>query len=147
MASAAGTAAFVRLALLVYVGTQGAPPSPPSPVVPPRVSTEAPAPLAPEMRPLLARACYPCHSDERADPWYAKLAPSSWSTRGARDALNFSLWATYDDDRRARAAGAIAAVTQAGTMPPADYTFFNHDARLNDAEREALIRWASAAQR
>ena len=103
--------------------------------------------LGPEVRPLLVRACYPCHSDERADPWYAKLAPSSWSTHGAREALNFSAWERYDDPRRARAAAIVAAVTDAGTMPPSDYTFFNHAARLNDAERQAVVRWASQPQR
>lgn len=141
---ASGTAAFVQLVLLVYAGMEGAPPAHVGAQA--RITADAAASLAPEVRPLLVRACYPCHSDERADPWYAKLAPSSWSTRGARDALNFSLWSTYDDDRRMRAAGTIAAITQAGTMPPADYTFFNHAARLNDVERESLIRWASEAQ-
>jgi hypothetical protein len=97
------------------------------------------------VRPLLVRSCFPCHSDERADPWYAKLGPSSWSTYGARAALNFSQWDRYDGERRARVAGLIAAVTQDGSMPPADYTFFNHAARLGDAERAAVIRWASGA--
>ncbi|HEY2387029.1 MAG TPA: heme-binding domain-containing protein [Candidatus Binatia bacterium] len=156
MATAAGTAAFVHLALLVYAGVHGAPPAgahaapqaraADQPAASAPAAAALPSALAPDVHPLLVRACYPCHSDERADPWYAKLAPSSWSTRGARDVLNLSLWTTYDDERRARAAGAIAAVAQAATMPPADYTFFNHAARLSDGDRETLLRWASATR-
>jgi hypothetical protein len=98
-----------------------------------------------DVRPLLDRACSPCHSDDRRDPWYAKLAPSSWSTTGARRALNFSDWARYDEERRSRAIGAVGAVVDAGTMPPADYTFFNHGAKLTIDEKQLLIRWAAAA--
>jgi hypothetical protein len=32
------------------------------------------------------------------------------------------------------------------TMPPADYTFFNHAARLDDGERADVIRWASGTR-
>jgi hypothetical protein len=95
-----------------------------------------------DVAPILDRACYPCHSDERRDPWYAKLAPSSWSTRGARAALNFSVWPRYGAERRTHAAAA-AAVAEAGTMPPADYTFFNHAAKLTDEDKHALVRWAA----
>jgi hypothetical protein len=28
-------------------------------------------------------------------------------------------------------------------MPPADYTFFNHGARLDQRDREAVATWAS----
>jgi len=66
--------------------------------------------------------------------------------RSARAALNFSEWDRYDGKRRAHAAGPIAAVTQDGTMPPADYTFFNRAARLSDAERTIVARWASGAE-
>jgi len=118
-----------------------APDRAPAPDVAPR---PAPA-IDATVRPLLVRACFPCHSDERADPWYAKLGPSSWSTGGARAVLNFSEWDRYDAERRAHAAGLIAAVTQDGSMPPADYAFFNRAARLSDVERTTVVRWASTA--
>ena len=91
---------------------------------------------------LLVRACFGCHTNEARRPWYAHLAPSSW-TSAARDDLNFSDWPLYDQDRRRRAMGAIAMTVQARTMPPADYTFFDHGAALADRERDALLRWAS----
>jgi hypothetical protein len=91
---------------------------------------------------LLVRACFGCHTNEARRPWYAHLAPSSW-TSTARDDLNFSDWPLYDQDRRRQALGAIAMTVQARTMPPADYTFFDHGVALADRERDALVRWAS----
>jgi heme-binding protein len=95
----------------------------------------------PEVRTLLVDACFPCHSGERADPWYAKLAPSSW-TSGARRVLDFSEWASYDAPKRDAERAMIAAAVENGSMPPRDYTFFNGAAKLSEAERQAIIAWA-----
>ena len=100
----------------------------------------------PEVRRILAGSCYPCHANERSDPWYARLAPSSWSSRG-RAALNFDEWKSYDSARRDAAIAAIAAVVQDGAMPLKDYTFFNGAAKLNEAQRRRLVEWASTEAR
>jgi hypothetical protein len=102
--------------------------------------------LDPTVAPVLARSCNPCHSADRRDPWFAKLAPSSWSTTGARETLDFSLWSTYDAERRATEAAMIADAVRRGTMPPADYTFFNHAARLDADEQRLVDTWAAASE-
>jgi hypothetical protein len=105
----------------------------------------AEAALDPTIDALMVSACYPCHSDQRNDPWYAKLGPSSWSTTGARGVLNFSRWAQYDPDTRVVAIQMIGDAVQKKTMPPVDYTFFNHGARLTDEQQRAIVAWAAAA--
>lgn len=92
---------------------------------------------------LLVTSCAPCHSAVRSDPWFAKLAPSSWSTRGARAAFDLSDWDAADAVRRATLARAVATVVEAGTMPPADYTFFNRAARVADAQKQTVVAWAA----
>jgi len=92
---------------------------------------------------MLVASCYPCHANERNDPWYAHLAPSSWSSRG-RALLNFDEWRAYDPAKRSAEMAAIAAVVRDGSMPLTDYTFFNPAARLNVPERQEIVRWASA---
>jgi len=77
------------------------------------------------------------------DPWYAHLAPSSWSSRG-RAALNFDEWQGYDSAKRNAEIAAIVAVVQGGSMPLKDYTFFNGAAKLNEAQRQRIVQWASA---
>jgi hypothetical protein len=86
----------------------------------------------PEVRQILVDSCYPCHANERSDPWYAHLAPSSWSGRG-RAALNFDDWQSYDPAKRNAEFAAIVVVIQDGYMPLKDYTFFNGAAKLNEA--------------
>ena len=96
----------------------------------------------PEVRQILFDSCYPCHANERSDPWYAHLAPSSWSSRG-RAALNFDEWQSYDPTKRNAEIAAIVTVVQDGYMPLKDYTFFNGAAKLNEAQRQRIVQWAS----
>jgi mono/diheme cytochrome c family protein len=95
----------------------------------------------PETRALLVQSCYACHSDHRTDPWYARLAPSSWFNTG-RDKLNFSTWQSLPPERQKAELAAIAAVVRSGYMPLKDYAFFYPGAKLDDAQRERLAHWA-----
>jgi hypothetical protein len=49
---------------------------------------------SPQTRQLAVRACYDCHSNETAWPWYTNVAPVSWLTQhdvdDGRHKLNFS---------------------------------------------------------
>jgi hypothetical protein len=119
-----------------------APPAPPSAATGPAPANAA---LEPEIAAWMVTACYPCHSDQRNDPWYAKLGPSSWSTAGARQVLNFSRWSHYDPETRAVAIQMIGDAVQKRTMPPVDYTFFNHGARLSAEQQHAIVAWAAQA--
>jgi Haem-binding domain len=96
-----------------------------------------------EVRRILLGSCYPCHANERDDPWYAHLAPSSWSGRG-RAALNFDEWQRYDPSKRSAEMTAIAVAVQDGYMPLKDYTFFNWAAKLDEGRRQRIIQWAKA---
>ncbi|MBI4336693.1 MAG: heme-binding domain-containing protein [Chloroflexi bacterium] len=93
---------------------------------------------SPRTRQLAARACFNCHSNETAWPWYSNVAPISWMVQRdveeGREALNFSEW-----DRAQEEAGEAAEVVQEGEMPPRLYTLFRPTARLSTAETQALI--------
>ena len=88
---------------------------------------------------LVEAACYDCHSNETRRPWYAKVAPASWllerDIRAGREELNFSEM-DREDNEFEKAAETVAD----GEMPPFRYTLLHEDARLSDAERDALIR-------
>ena len=57
-----------------------------------------------EVKKILVRSCYDCHSNETKWPWYAKLAPGSWilahDVSEGRFALNFSEWDDYEADEQ-----------------------------------------------
>lgn len=101
---------------------------------------------------LTVRACFDCHSNETHWPWYATIAPGSWiawyDVTEGRQALNFSEWdrhltADYVDPDDPfpppTLSERIEREINDGTMPPGTYRLFNADARLTEAEKDALI--------
>ena len=70
----------------------------------PPVTADIAAPA--NVRAVLKRACYDCHSNETTWPWYSRVAPVSWlvarDVREGRKELNFSDWGGYAAKRQAR---------------------------------------------
>lgn len=110
---------------------------------PPR-GGEVPAP--PEVRAILKRACYDCHSNETVWPWYGKVAPFDWlmerDVREGRREVNFSTFADAPLKRRQRKWMEIPEQIEKNEMPPWFYTAVHPEARLSEADRAALIQWA-----
>jgi mono/diheme cytochrome c family protein len=101
-------------------------------------STKEPAWNSPETRALIHRACFDCHSNETTWPWYSHVAPVSWllarDVNGGRSHLNFTEW-----DKPQRHAENIAEQVKMGDMPPWFYLPMHPNAKLTDADRQALI--------
>lgn len=103
-----------------------------------------------DVRTLLRRACYDCHSNETVWPWYAHVAPASWllahDVSEGRDELNFSRWARYQPARRLKKLKESAEEIAEGGMPPWYYRLMHPEARLSDPERERLRTWTAEEQ-
>lgn len=99
----------------------------------------------PQVNAIVVRACYSCHSTGGTAPWYAAVSPTYLAANSARNALNFSDWQTYDAEKKANELKSIVQSVSGGSMPPGDYTLLDHSARLADAEKQAVINWASQA--
>jgi len=104
---------------------------------------------SPETRQLTVQACYDCHSTETHWPWYSYVAPISWITSydviEGREALNFSDW-DYTPEAESNEPFApktlperIADEINSGRMPPGTYRLMHPEARLSDAQKQALI--------
>ena len=93
---------------------------------------------------LVYAACMDCHSNETTWPWYAYVAPASWLTSlhvvDGRQEMNLSEMDTMPSFRRRSLAENMAQQIRSGNMPPKDYLILHPDARLTDAEKEALIQ-------
>jgi len=104
-----------------------------------------------EVRAILKRACYDCHSSETVWPWYSRVAPVSWliarDVREGRREVNFSIFTEYTVKRRQRKWKEIPEQIEKNEMPPWFYTAVHPEARLSDAERAALLRWAAEGGR
>ncbi len=96
---------------------------------------------SPQTRDLAQRACFDCHSNETVWPWYSHVAPISWlvqhDTEEGRQYLNFSTW---DNGGKGREPGEAIESVSEGWMPPAVYLLNHPEARLTDAETQALIK-------
>jgi cytochrome c551/c552 len=110
----------------------------------PPVQGEVAAPA--EVRAILRRACYDCHSNETVWPWFGRVAPVSWllerDVREGRKEVNFSVFGQYAEKRRRRKWTEIPEQVEKGEMPPWFYVAVHPQARLSEADRALLVRWA-----
>lgn len=94
---------------------------------------------SPRTRELFFRVCKDCHSNETEYPWYAWIAPASWiiahDVREGRRHFNVSEWHRPQKD-----AEEAAEEYRRGSMPPRLYLWAHPRARLNQQERQQLLR-------
>jgi hypothetical protein len=95
-----------------------------------------------EVREVLERRCYTCHSDQPRLVWYDKIAPASWlvakDVRDARAKLNFSeIGAQPALLQRARLFEAVNMI-QYGAMPLPRYLKVHGDAAVTPTELAIL---------
>jgi mono/diheme cytochrome c family protein len=112
----------------------------------PAVEEEVAAP--PQVKEILRRSCYDCHSNETVWPWYSRVAPVSWQlayhVREARRHLNFSTWNRYDAGKRSHKLGEVWEEVEEGEMPLPIYLPMHPGARLSQADRDAIRDWVAS---
>jgi hypothetical protein len=93
----------------------------------------------------LDRACRDCHTNNTVWPWYTNVAPISWwiidHVREGRRRVSFSDWADYDPSRQQKELTDICRRVERHNMPLTSYLMVHRDARLTDAERQAICEW------
>lgn len=120
----------------------------------PKVKLENPADLianndlSPEISTMLRSTCYDCHSNETIYPWYAYVSPVKFlvskDTRKGRKHLNFSEWENYSLEDKLEALDDISEEIEEGEMPMKIYPITHPNAKLNDADREVLVKWVDS---
>lgn len=102
-----------------------------------------------DVKAILKRSCYDCHSNETTWPWYARVAPGSWliakDVREGRRELNFSVWNKFTGARRARKFKEIVEQIEQDKMPQWYYIVLHPDAKLSTGDKTTLIGWAKRA--
>lgn len=110
----------------------------------PPVDADLAAPA--EVKAILRRACYDCHSNETHWPWYAYVAPVSWlvtsDVEAGRKQLNFSSWGGYSAKKRRTKAETMLDQITDKEMPLPKYLHLHADAKLSAADVETLKSWA-----
>lgn len=113
----------------------------------PQVASDFDGPL--EVKKILQRSCYDCHSNETRWPWYSYVAPVSWlvvhDVNEGRAELNFSDWDRYSRD--SEKIEEISEETGEGEMPLPIYLIMHADARLSAGDRATLQNWSNGLAR
>jgi Haem-binding domain len=111
----------------------------------PPVESDIPTSL--DVKVVLRRACYDCHSHETVWPWYSQIAPISWiiarDVQEGRAEVNFSTWNRYSTQQQVKKLKESWKEVAEGNMPPWFYLPIHRDARLSPEDRALLRQWAS----
>jgi len=120
--------------LAVFVVIQFIPEARTNPPVTREVKWDAPA-----TRELAKRACFACHTNETAWPWYSHVAPMSFLVVGhvndGRRRMDFSEW---DKPQRATFKDVDENISD-GEMPIWNYVLVHRQAKLTPAEKTQLL--------
>jgi hypothetical protein len=100
-----------------------------------------------EVKAILRRACYDCHSHETVWGPHTYVAPISWlvahDVSEGREELNFSRW---DRKAAAKVVKELRKEVGEGEMPPFLYLLAHPGARLGETDKRVLDRWAASLE-
>ncbi len=104
-----------------------------------------------ELKDILVRSCYDCHSNETVWPWYSRVAPVSWlvaiDVYEGRGHLNFSTWGEYSAEKQAKLRKEIRKTVSEGEMPPFQYLPAHPQAHLSERDKAVILAWVTASPR
>lgn len=97
-----------------------------------------------DVKAILKRSCYDCHSNETRWPWYSYVAPVSWlvahDVEEGRAYLNFSNWAPLKD--MVYIHHEIYEEVAEGEMPMKAYLLMHSNAKMSAEDQAVLKEWA-----
>ena len=103
-----------------------------------------------EVKAILKTSCFDCHSNQTRYPWYNNIAPVSWWLDGhieeGKEHFNVSDWANYSGKKKDHKLEEVIETVEEGEMPLDSYTWTHEEARLTDAQRDAVMAWAQQAR-
>ena len=131
---------FIAFLVVVFIGIQFIPVERTNPPV--TSDIDAPA----NIKEILKRACYDCHSNETNWAWYTKIAPMSLiavkDVNEARAQLNFSEWGNYTT-KTEQIKDEIREEIREERMPPWMYKVTHGESKLTPEEKNLLRNWAT----
>ncbi len=103
-----------------------------------------------DVKSILKTACYDCHSNEPAYPWYFNVQPVGWWLQShideGRHHLNFSAFKNYDAKKADHKMEEVIEVIQQNEMPLGSYTLLHKEAKLSETDKQKIIEWAKSVR-
>jgi len=98
-----------------------------------------------ELKTILKRSCYDCHSNETIWPWYSYVAPVSWlvadDVKEGREHLNFSDWQNIEHRKIGKVKNEIWEEVSEEAMPLWQYRILHPEAKLSERDKQILRDW------
>ena len=94
---------------------------------------------------LLKNACYDCHSNNSAYPWYANIQPIAWliahDIKEAKEKYNFSEFGLLSRRKQISRLQEMENSIKDETMPLLLFKWMHKSARLTNEDKKLLIEW------
>jgi hypothetical protein len=144
------------VAIIVFSAIQIIRPHYDAPKSDPQRSFAADRSVPNDVKTIVDRACYDCHSNRTDWPWYSQIAPVSWilsrHVRRGRLKLNFSEWIAPEQAPKQNLqlkkveAPQICDSVQNGSMPLRSYRLMHGNALLSATDVQTICNWAKRSQ-
>ncbi len=93
----------------------------------------------------LKTACYDCHSNNTAYPWYNKIQPVAWflehHIEEAKEELNFSEFGNYSKRKQKSKLKSIKNEIKDAKMPLKSYLIMHKNATFSEIERKEFVEY------
>ena len=103
-------------------------------------------PASESIKAMIKTSCYDCHSNNTRYPWYAGIQPLAWwldhHIEEGKGELNFSDFAAFNTRYKSHKLDVIMEVINEREMPLKSYLLIHSGARLTDAQRKEIVKWA-----
>ncbi|MBC7757676.1 MAG: heme-binding domain-containing protein [Phormidesmis sp. FL-bin-119] len=103
-------------------------------------------PASENIKAMIKTSCYDCHSNDTRYPWYAGIQPLAWwldhHIEEGKGELNFSDFAAFNIRYKSHKLDEIMEVINEREMPLTSYLLIHSGARLTDAQRKEIVKWA-----
>ncbi|EMY61791.1 heme-binding domain-containing protein [Leptospira terpstrae] len=102
--------------------------------------------VSPEIKEVLKRSCYDCHSNETIWPAYSYIFPASLliahHVEEGREELNFSEFGLLSERKQNKKIYEVWEQVDEGEMPPKDYLLMHPSSKLSEKDKEILKVWS-----
>ena len=140
---------IIASALFIFIVIQFFPPKKNDNLVNPQNDIVFKLEIPQPVKKKIVDACYDCHSNKTAYPFYNRIAPVSWllakDVRDGKEHLNFSEWAAYNRKEQIKLLTKICDEITAREMPLKSYVFMHSKAIINKNELDEICQWTEQA--
>ncbi|MEI6487447.1 MAG: heme-binding domain-containing protein [Bacteroidota bacterium] len=102
---------------------------------------------SPEVRTILEKSCYDCHSNSTVYPWYTNIQPLGWwisnHVNEGKEEFNFSEFNAYKLKRKLHKMKKLKEEIEENEMPLTSYTLIHTGSKLSEEQKTQLLNWVS----